>query len=73
MAQELRGISNGPSQNDDGQLRLQIQEMGMKELWRTFMYLLDTFGRMRAASELARQGKHEEALRLMDADREVHP
>lgn len=33
----------------------------------------DTFGRARAASELARQGKIDEALRLMEKDNEVHP
>lgn len=49
----------------------------MKEFFTSFIYgivsFFDTYGRARAASELARQGKVDEALRLMEIDNEVHP
>lgn len=39
----------------------------------SIVVFFDTYGRARAASELARQGKIDEALRLMEMDNEVHP
>lgn len=49
----------------------------MKEFFTSIIYgivsFFDTYGRARAASELARQGKIDEALRLMEMDNEVHP
>lgn len=45
----------------------------MKNLWESFLELLESIGRARAANELARAGKYEEARRLFEKDTEVHP
>ena len=34
---------------------------------------IDMYGKAKAASELARLGKYDQALRLMEKDTEVHP
>jgi hypothetical protein len=34
---------------------------------------IDMYGRAKAASELASLGRYEEALRIMEKDKEVHP
>ncbi len=45
----------------------------MKDFWNSIVDFFESFGRAKAASELVRQGKYDEALRLMEIDREVHP
>jgi hypothetical protein len=45
----------------------------MKNLWESLLVFLESVGKARAASELVRAGKYEEAKRLMEADTEVHP
>lgn len=45
----------------------------MRELWESFILFLESIGRARAASELARAGRHEEARRLYEKDTEIHP
>lgn len=45
----------------------------MKKIWSAIVGFFDTYGRARAAADLARQGRYDEACRLMEVDREVHP
>jgi hypothetical protein len=45
----------------------------MKEIWHSFIMFLESVGRARAASELARLGRYEEARRIYEKDTEVHP
>jgi hypothetical protein len=45
----------------------------MKEIWGNIVGFLQAFGRARAAAELARLGRYEEARRLYEQDTEVHP
>ena len=45
----------------------------MKTLWESFILFLESIGRARAAAELARVGRYEEARRIYEEDTEVHP
>jgi hypothetical protein len=45
----------------------------MKNLWESILMFLESMGRARAAAELTRLGKYDEARRLFDKDTEVHP
>ena len=45
----------------------------MKNLWESFILFLESIGRARAASELARLGRYEEARRLYEKETEIHP
>ena len=45
----------------------------MKTLWESFILFLESIGRARAASELARVGRYEEARKIYEDDTEVHP
>ena len=45
----------------------------MKNLWESFMMFLESVGRARAAAELARLGRYEEARRIYEQDTEIHP
>ena len=45
----------------------------MKQIWHTFLEILESLGRARAASELARLGRYDEARKLYEKDTEVHP
>ena len=45
----------------------------MKTFWETILAFLESVGRARAANELVRAGKYEEARRLFEKDTEVHP
>ena len=45
----------------------------MKKIWESFLLFLESIGRARAASELARLGRYEEARKLYERDTEVHP
>jgi hypothetical protein len=51
----------------------QLEQDRMKNLWESILVFLESVGKARAASELVRAGKYEEAKRLMEADTEVHP
>jgi hypothetical protein len=64
--------------NADGQgtgsfEKQQLEQNRMKEIWRNIVGFLQAFGRARAAAELARLGRYEEARRLYEQDTEVHP
>jgi hypothetical protein len=64
--------------NADGQgtgsfEKQQLEQNRMKEVWESILVFLESVGKARAASELVRAGKYEEAKRLMEADTEVHP
>ena len=45
----------------------------MKTRWESFILFLESIGRARAASELARVGRYEEARKIYEDDTEVHP
>jgi hypothetical protein len=45
----------------------------MKNLWESILMFLESLGRARAANELARAGRYEEARKLFEKDTEVHP
>ena len=45
----------------------------MKEIWESIVNFFESIGRARAANELVRLGKYDEARRLFDKDTEVHP
>jgi hypothetical protein len=45
----------------------------MRTIWESFLEFLASVGRARAANELVRAGKYEEARRLFEKDTEVHP
>lgn len=45
----------------------------MKNLWESIVDFFEAFSRARAAAELARLGRYEEARRLYEQDTEVHP
>jgi hypothetical protein len=45
----------------------------MKKIWHTVLAVLESLGRARAASELARSGRYKEARELFEKDIEVHP
>jgi hypothetical protein len=45
----------------------------MKEIWGSILEMFEAFGRARAAAELARLGRYDEARRLYEQDTEVHP
>lgn len=45
----------------------------MKNFWLSILEFFEDLGRARAASELARAGRYEEARRLYEKDTEVHP
>lgn len=45
----------------------------MKSIWESFLAFLESIGRARAANELVRAGRYEEARRLFEKDTEVHP
>lgn len=45
----------------------------MRDFWKKIWDFFEDIGRARAASELARAGKYDEARRLYDKDTEVHP
>jgi hypothetical protein len=45
----------------------------MKTIWESFLMFLESIGRAKAAAELTRMGRYEEARRLFEKDTEVHP
>jgi hypothetical protein len=45
----------------------------MKSFWKSVLDFFESVGRARAANELVRAGKYEEARRLFEKDTEVHP
>lgn len=45
----------------------------MKNIWESILMFLESISRARAANELVRLGKYDEARRLFDKDTEVHP
>jgi hypothetical protein len=51
----------------------QLGENRMRTIWESFLEFLASVGRARAANELVRAGKYEEARRLFEKDTEVHP
>lgn len=64
--------------NTDGEGRSRDQKHAMeqnrmKNLWESFLMFLESIGRAKAAAELARLGRYEEARRLYEEDTEVHP
>ena len=59
-----------------GTRRSEKQQLGqnrMKEIWESIVDFFESIGRARAAAELTRLGKYDEARRLFDKDKEVHP
>ena len=59
-----------------GTRRSEKQQLGqnrMKEIWESIVDFFESIGRARAAAELTRLGKYDEARRLFDKDTEVHP
>ena len=59
-----------------GTRRSEKQQLGqdrMKEIWESIVDFFESIGRARAAAELTRLGKYDEARRLFDKDIEVHP
>jgi hypothetical protein len=50
-----------------------VEQNRMKEIWESFLLFLESIGRARAAAELSRLGRYEEARRLFEKDTEVHP
>lgn len=64
--------------NTDGQStgspkKQQLEQDRMKNLWQSIVDFFEAFSRARAAAELARLGRYEEARRLYEQDTEVHP
>lgn len=64
--------------NSDGQStgsveKQQLEQNRMKSIWESFLEFLESIRRARAANELVRAGKYEEARRLFEKDTEVHP
>ena len=51
----------------------QLGQNRMREIWESIVDFFEGLGRARAASELARLGKYEEARKLFEKDTEVHP
>lgn len=45
----------------------------MRELWQSILEFFESIGRAKAAAELTRLGRHEEARRLFEEEQEVHP
>lgn len=45
----------------------------MKNFIESIIYLLESFGKARAAAELTRQGRYDEARKIFQDDNEVHP
>lgn len=45
----------------------------MRTIWESIVDFFESMGRARAAAELARLGRHEEARKLFENDTEVHP
>jgi hypothetical protein len=45
----------------------------MRKIWEGVLEFFESLGRARAAAELARLGKYEEARKLFEKDTEVHP
>lgn len=45
----------------------------MKEIWESVLMFFESMGRARAASQLVRLGKYDEARRLFENDTEIHP
>ena len=59
-----------------GTRRSEKQQLGqnrMKEIWESIVDFFESIGRARAAAELTRLGKYDEARRLFDKDTEFHP
>jgi hypothetical protein len=64
--------------NTDGQSagcseKQQLEQDRMKEIWESIVDFFEDLGRARAAAELARLGKYDEARKLYEQDTEVHP
>ena len=51
----------------------QLGKTRMKAIWESFLAFLESVGQARAANELVRAGRYEEARRLFEKDTEVHP
>lgn len=45
----------------------------MKNIWKSFLLLLESISRARIANQLVRAGKYDEARKLFEKDLEVHP
>ena len=45
----------------------------MKTIWESFLLFLESIGRAKAAAELTRLGRFDEARKLFEEDTEVHP
>lgn len=64
---------NADGQGTDSSEKQQLEQNRMREIWGNIVDFLQAFGRARAAAELARLGRYEEARRLYEQDTEVHP
>ena len=65
--------SHTDGQSTCGPEEQQLGQDRMKEIWESIVDFFEGLGRARAASELARLGKYEEARKLFEKDTEVHP
>lgn len=45
----------------------------MKQIWESILLFIESLGKAQAASELAKMGRYEEARKLYEDDKEVHP